>query len=108
MLADRDPSRAVVVLLDDEESADAVARMLSDLCVERGNVIARIPPVRGIAFFSESGAQAELDAWWDSQIPKGAQITFVLDDQVGIAEWLRGLDGQSYVGVASLDSSEGV
>ena len=101
MLADRDPSRAVVVLLDDEESADAVARMLSDLCVERGNVIARIPPVRGIAFFSESGAQAELDAWWDSQIPKGAQITFVLDDQHGIAEWLRGLDGQSYVGVAS-------
>ena len=37
----------------------------------------------------------------DSQIPKGAQIIFVLDDQDGIPEWLRGLDGHSYVGVAS-------
>lgn len=101
MLADRDPSRAVVVLLDDEENADAVARMLSDLCVERGHVIARIPPVRGIAFFSDSGSQAALDAWWDSQIPKNAQVLFVLDDRDGIPEWLRGLDGRSYVGVTS-------
>ena len=102
MLADRDPSRAVVVLLDDEENADAVARMLSDLCIARGQVIARIPPIRGLAFFSDSGAQAPLDAWWDSQIPKGAQIIFVLEDQDGMPDWLPGLDGQSYVGVASL------
>jgi MinD-like ATPase involved in chromosome partitioning or flagellar assembly len=101
LLADRDPSRAVVVLLNDEENADTVARMLSDLCVERGRVVARIPPIRGIAFFSESGAQPELDAWWESRIPKGAQIIFVLDDQDGIPEWLRGLDGHSYVGVVS-------
>lgn len=101
MLAERDQLRAVVVLLEDAENADAVARMLIDLCVERGRVVARIPPIRGIAFFSESGAQAELDAWWESQIPNGAQILFILDDRDGIPEWLRGLDGHSYVGVAS-------
>ncbi len=101
MLTDRDPSRAVVVLLDDEEDADAVAHMLSDLSVVRGQVIALTPPIRGVAFFSESRAQAGLDAWWDSRIPKDAQVIFVLDDRDDMPEWLRGLDAHSYVGVAS-------
>ncbi len=101
MLAERDCPRAVVVLLDDEDDAEAVARMVSDLCVERGSVIARIPPVRGIAFFADGPAQRTLDAWWELQLPKDARVIFVLNDQDGLPEWLRGLDGYSYVSVTS-------
>jgi hypothetical protein len=103
LLDERNATHGIVVLLDDENSAHAVARMLSDLCVERGGVVACIAPVRGIAFFSDSAAQRELDAWWDSRVPKNATVTFVVDDHDGLPEWLRGLDGVSYVGVASAD-----
>ena len=103
MLDDRNATHGIVVLLDDDNSAQAVARMLSDLCVERGDVVACIAPVRGIAFFSDSAAQGEIDAWWDYRVPKNATVTFVVDDHDGLPEWLRGLDGVSYVGVASAE-----
>jgi MinD-like ATPase involved in chromosome partitioning or flagellar assembly len=101
LLADRIAPHAIVVLLEDEESAEAVARMLSDLASDGGRVTACIPPVRGVEFFSNNTAQRQLDAWWDSQVPSDATVTFVVDDRTGLAEWLVGLDGASYVGVAS-------
>lgn len=101
MLAERDFPHAVVVLLDDEEDAEAVARMVSDLSVERKSVIACIPPVRGIAFFADGAAQRTLDAWWESELPKDAHVIFVMNDQDGLPDWLCGLDGYSYVGVTS-------
>ena len=37
------------------------------------------------------------------QIPSDAQVIFVVDDRRGLADWLVGLDGPCYVGVASTD-----
>ena len=101
MSADRIVRHAIVVLLRDEEEAEAVARMLGDLASDSERLVACLPPVRGIEFFSSSAAQRQLDAWWDAQIPGDASVIFVVDDQPGLAEWLVGLDGASYVGVAS-------
>jgi MinD-like ATPase involved in chromosome partitioning or flagellar assembly len=92
---------AIVVLLEDEESAEAVARILGDLVSDSGRVTACIPPVRGMGFFSSSAVQPQLDAWWDSQIPRDANVIFVVNHRTGLAEWLVGLDGASYVGLAS-------
>ncbi len=101
MSADRAVGHAIVVLLKDHETAEAVARMLGDLTTDGGRVDACLPPLRGIEFFTNTAAQRQLDAWWDARIPGDANVLFVADDQVGLADWLVGLDGASYVGVAS-------
>ena len=107
MPADGAAPRVIVVLLEDEESAEAVARMLRDLASQGANVSASIPPIRGVGFFSDDEQQAQLDAWWDSQIPHSARVIFVLDDRDDLAGWLAGLDGTCYVGVASADRMVG-
>jgi len=99
--ADRTAPYAMVMLLEDDETAETVARMLSDLSSAGGRVIVCTPPVRGIGFFSDKSAQRQLDAWWDSQIPRDAHVTFIAYDSDGLAGWLAGLDGSSYVGVGS-------
>ena len=98
---DRSAHRTIVVLLEDEENAEAVARMLRDLASDGVRVGALIPPVRGVEFFAQIEMQSQLDAWWDSQIPSHADVIFVLDDRDDLAEWLIELDGTCYVGVAS-------
>jgi MinD-like ATPase involved in chromosome partitioning or flagellar assembly len=98
---DRRASRAIVVLLEDDESADAVARTLDDLASDGGRVMTMLPPTRGIGFFSDGPEQRQLDAWWDAQIPRDAHVSFVLEDREGLAEWLIGIDGSCYVGVTS-------
>ncbi len=100
---DRNAHRTIVVLLEDEENAEAVARMLRDLASDGARVGALIPPVRGVEFFAQTEMQPQLDAWWDSQIPSHAEVIFVVDDRDGLADWLIGLDGACYVGVASMD-----
>lgn len=101
MPADSDAPRAIVVLLEDDESADAVAKTLVDLASHGSRVIACMPPTRGIGFFSDGPAQRQLDAWWDSQIPRDARVIFVLEDHDGLSEWLVGIDGSCYIGVGS-------
>ena len=101
--ADLNAQRTIVVLLEDEENAEAVARMLRDLASHRAQVGALIPPVRGVEFFADTAMQLQLDAWWESQIPNHAQVVFVLDDRQDLADWLVGLDGPCYVGVGSKD-----
>lgn len=104
MPADRStPPRAVVVLLEGDEEAEAVARMLGDLSADPGRVVAHIPPVRGLSFFADIAAQRQLDAWWEVQVPGDAEVVFVIDDYGGLAEWLGGLDGTTYVGARSTD-----
>jgi MinD-like ATPase involved in chromosome partitioning or flagellar assembly len=99
--ADSAATRAIVVLLEDDEDAASVARMLNDLASDGGRTIACIPPVRGVGFFADTAAQRRLDAWWELQIPRDAQLIFVLRDSDGLAEWLVGLDGDCYVGATS-------
>ena len=103
MPADHNGSWAIVVLLDDDESAETVAHTLADLSSDSADVIACIPPTRGVGFFSNGPAQPQLDAWWDSQIPRGARVIFVAADCDGLSEWLLGIDGTCYVGVDSIE-----
>lgn len=94
-------SWAVVVLLEDDENAEAIARMLTDLSSRDSRVVVSRPPIRGIGFFSDGATQRQLDAWWDLQIPCDAAVIFVVDDADGLEDWLLGIDGSSYIGVAS-------
>jgi hypothetical protein len=103
LLVERTVPLAIVVLLEDDESAESVARMLRELASSGHHVDTYIPPVRGLGFFSDGDAQRQLDAWWDSQVLSHAQVTFVMEDRDGLAEWLVGLDGTCYIGVASTD-----
>jgi MinD-like ATPase involved in chromosome partitioning or flagellar assembly len=101
--AEHPPSWAIVVLLEDDDDAEAVARMLSDLAAQGSTVVAPRPPVRGIRFFSDGEAQPRLDAWWELEVPRNAEVIFVMSDADGLGEWLAGIDGASYVGVPSQD-----
>lgn len=101
MRADHIAPRAIVVLLEDDETAEAVARTLVDLSSHGGCVKTFMPPTRGIGFFSNGPEQRQLDAWWDSQIPRDAHVIFVVEDRDGLSEWLVGIDGSCYVGVES-------
>ena len=69
MLSDDLGCHAIVVLLEDEAEAESLARMLSDLCTDGTRVAVRLPLVRGIGFFADSGAQRQVDEWWDAEIP---------------------------------------
>src|SRR4029077_8836666 len=74
-----------------------------ELASDGAQVGALIPPVRGVEFFAQTEMQPQLDAWWESQIPSHADVIFLLDDRDDLADWLIGLDGACYVGVASMD-----
>ncbi len=88
------------MLLEDDEDAEAVGRMLCDLSLQGSNVVAHRPPVRGVRFFSDGAAQSQLDAWWELEVPRDAQVIFIVEDADGLGEWLVGIDGSSYVGVS--------
>lgn len=101
MLSDDLECHAIVVLLEDEAEAKSLAHMLSDLCMEGTGVVVRLSPVRGIGFFADSGAQRQVDEWWDAEIPPRYSPIFVIDHSDELVEWLLGLDGRCYVGVTS-------
>ena len=101
MLSEDTRRRAIVVLLEDEEEAGSLARILGDLCIDATTVVVRIPPVRGVEFFADRVAQRRLDEWWDAQIPNGFLPILVVDHSEELVEWVLGLDGRCYVGVTS-------
>ena len=70
MLTDRRTAHAIVVLLDEDAEAEALARMLGDLSTDEANSLVCLPPVRGIAFFADAAVQRQLDAWWAARIPR--------------------------------------
>ncbi len=105
MLADRDPGAyAFLALLDDAADSLALTRLLAGLRRPESPVSAvfRVPPVRGLAFFADSARQAELDTWWSAEIPGSARPVYLLMDADGLEDWLPGVDGTFYVGVADV------
>ena len=101
MLTDRRTAHAIVVLLDDDADADALARMLGDLSADEAHTVVCLPPVRGLAFFADTTVQRQLDAWWAARIPAASTPVFVVDHHHDLPQWLVGLDASCYVGVRS-------
>ena len=96
---------AVIVLIEDEPTADAVMRILTDLCADNARLTLHRPPVRGIEFFADKHAQRQLDAWWDAEVPADTPPLFLVDHRDGLPGWLDGLDGRCYVGVVSAEGA---
>jgi len=101
LLTDRRTAHAIVVLLDEDADAEALARMLGDLSADEAHTVVCLPPVRGMAFFADATVQRQLDAWWAARIPTAAIPVFVVDHHPDLAQWLGGLDASCYVGVRS-------
>ncbi len=101
MLTERRTGHAIVVLLDEDAEAEALARMLGDLSTDEANTVVCLPPVRGMAFFADATVQRQLDAWWAARIPAASLPVFVVDHHPDLAQWLVGLDAACYVGVRS-------
>jgi len=93
---------AFLALLDDAADARALAQLMARLRRPESPVPAvfRVPPVRGLAFFADPTRQAELDAWWSVEVPGTAHPVYLLMDADGLEEWLQGVDGTFYIGVA--------
>lgn len=98
-------SHAVIVLVDDDTTADALVRILTDLCADTGRLTVHVPPVRGIGFFAEGRMQRQLNAWWDAEVPADVPPIFLVDDRAGLPDWLIGLDGWCYVGIRSAEAA---
>jgi MinD-like ATPase involved in chromosome partitioning or flagellar assembly len=96
---------AVVVLIEDDTIADALVRILTDLCTDRTRLTVHVPPVRSLGFFADGRAQRQLDAWWESEVPRDAPPLFVVAHREGLPGWLDGLDGRCYVGVRSAEAA---
>lgn len=96
---------AFVVLLHDEDDASGLARLLEDVRMPEAKVasVFAAPPVRGLDFFSDDASQATLDEWWAKEIPKDATPVYLLMHEDGLAEWLKGLDGITYIGIPAGD-----
>ncbi len=75
--------------------------MLMDLRTDDARAVVYVPPVRGAAFFMDSDAQRQLDAWWEAEIPLAGQPIFVIEHRDGLPAWLVDLDGSCYVGGTS-------
>jgi MinD-like ATPase involved in chromosome partitioning or flagellar assembly len=105
LLSDVVSRHAVIVLVEDAASAEAVARILTDLCADGARLTVHRPPVQGVGFFSDARAQRQLDAWWDAEVPADVPPMFLIDDREGLPDWLRGLDGRCYVGIRSADAA---
>jgi len=104
--ADR-PRYAFIVLLRDQGDALALARLLADLRADPRDDRAEflVPPVRGLRFFADDTAQRELDAWWACSVPDPHLPVYLVDHEPGLPEWLPGIDGRFYVGLAAPDAA---
>ena len=98
MLSDRGANRTVIVLVDDDETAESLAGMLSELRADSAGVRVHLPPVRGLEFFADAPSQPQLDQWWEAEVPPQAIPIYVIDHHDGLADWLVGVDGVAYVG----------
>jgi len=92
---------AFVVLLHDEDDASGLARLLEDVRMPEAKVasVFAAPPVRGLDFFADDASQSTLDEWWAKEIPKDATPVYLLMHEDGLAEWLKGVDGITYIGI---------
>ncbi len=107
MLSEERARYAVIVLVEDGDTTDALMRILTDLCVDTSRLTVHLPPVRSVGFFADSHSQRQLDAWWDAEVPADVPPLFVVAHREGLPGWLDGLDGRCYVGVRSAeDASE--
>lgn len=82
---------AVIVLLEDEPVAVRAAEVIAD--VTRGRTVVLVPPVRGTAFFADTGVAEEVDRWWGESVPHDALPLYVMDFAPGVVPWLDGIDG---------------
>ena len=105
MLSEAGSRYAVIVLVEGASDAEALLRILTDLCADGTRLTVHVPPVRGIDFFADGRTQRQLDAWWDAEVPIDVPPLFVIDHREGIPNWLDGLDGRCYVGVRSAEAA---
>ena len=98
---DRRTTHAIVVLLDDDAYADALARMLGDLSADEAQTVVGLPPVRGRSFFADATVQRQLDAWWAARIPSSIDTGFRGGPSPRPCAVVGGLDASCYVGVRS-------
>lgn len=91
-----------IILLRSPDDAFGLARLLSDLRRGPAGVPSDflVPPVRGLRFFADESAQAQLDAWWARSVPEERLPVYLVDHEPGLPEWLPGIDGEFYVGTA--------
>jgi septum formation inhibitor-activating ATPase MinD len=99
LLSDRVASRAIIVLVEDDENAESLAGMLTELRTDVEGVAIHMPPVRGLGFFADARSQHQLNQWWEAHVPPQTIPIFVIDHRDDLAEWLVGIDGVVYVGV---------
>jgi hypothetical protein len=88
---------AFIVLLRDNDDANALARLLSDVQLpeSKGYALFSAPPLRGLDFFAAS----DLANWSDENIPPDATTVYLLAHEPGLANELKELPGVFYVGV---------
>jgi tetratricopeptide (TPR) repeat protein len=88
---------AFIVLLRDNDEANGVKNLLSDIRLPESEdyAIFSAPPIRGLDFFTANG----LTNWSDENIPPDAIAVYLLDHEPGLANQLKDLPGVFYVGV---------
>jgi HEAT repeat protein len=90
---------AFIVLLHDADDAEGLARLFDDLQQPNVNIATfAAPPTRGMAFFTDSEKQPELDRWWGENVAPGALPVYLLMDE-GSPDTLQELHGRLYVGL---------
>jgi hypothetical protein len=86
---------AFISLLRDELEARGLCGLLESIARPGSGVasVFLVPDVRGRDFFAAPGRQAEVDSWWGRHLPPTFVPVYLLCHEVGLADWLRGLDG---------------
>jgi MinD-like ATPase involved in chromosome partitioning or flagellar assembly len=93
-----DMSVAIVVLLHDQKDAEALARLLQDFSLPEAGLTVLCPPIRGRSFFAAAEAQPYLDMWWRESVPAVATPIYLVEHEPALPPWLRGIDGECFVG----------
>jgi MinD-like ATPase involved in chromosome partitioning or flagellar assembly len=90
---------AFISLLRGDVEARALALKLERLALVCATTpyVVLVPGVRGLDFFASSASQPVVDRWWGSNVPPSAMPIYLLRHEPGLAEWLRGLDGEFMV-----------
>ncbi|MHB8507141.1 MAG: hypothetical protein ACYDGR_00640 [Candidatus Dormibacteria bacterium] len=87
--------------VDGERAGRVLADALRQPAAELAAVF--LPGVRGKQFFDcPPEVSARLDAEWATRVGRDSTPVFVAFDEPGLEEWIPGLDGLAFVGVADL------
>jgi cellulose biosynthesis protein BcsQ len=96
--AEQRRERTILVLLEGSDGS-AAAEVIQRLAPDEG-VEVLLPPLRGLAFLTASGAAAaELDAWWQRSSRTPARPTVIVAHAEGLPRLLSGLDADFVVAV---------